>query len=234
MAILDGDDDILSGVNELASEVTGVGRLERGVGETLAGAVRGDEELENGEALAEIRGDRLLDDFARRFSHLAAHSGELFDLRAVTTSAGVDHHEHGVHVALALVVFECAEERVGNFLTGVGPNVLHLVLALAVGDDASAVLLLDLGNLAVGLFEEFGFFLRNHHVVDADGNASAGGRAEAEFLELVEGFDSGLLTAGFVATPDDVGELFLAANLVQESKRLRPNLVEDHATGGGF
>ena len=234
VAIVNRDDDILSGVDEFASEVTRVGGLERGIGETFAGAVRGDEELENSETLAEVRGDRLLDDFTRGFGHLAAHSGELFDLCAVTASAGVDHHEHRVHVALALVEFESAEERIGNLFTGVGPNVLHLVLALAVRDDASAVLLLDLGNFAISLVEEFGFLLRNHHVVDSDGNARAGGRAEAEFLELVEGFDGCLLATGFVAAPDNVGELLLAADLVEETEFLWPNLVEDHATRRGF
>ena len=115
-----------------------------------------------------------------------------------------------------------------------GPDVLHLVLALTVRDDAPAVLLLDLGDFAVGLVEEFGFLLRNHHVVDSDGNARAGGRAETEFLEPVESFNSGLLATDFVATPNDVGELFLAANLIEETEFLRPNLVEDHTARRGF
>ena len=63
-AILLVDDHVLRHVVELARHVAGVGRLQRGIGETLAGAVRRDEVFENGEALAEVRDNRALDDFA--------------------------------------------------------------------------------------------------------------------------------------------------------------------------
>ena len=42
-----GDDGVLRDVDETAGEVAGVRGLERGVGETLAGAVRRDEVLEH-------------------------------------------------------------------------------------------------------------------------------------------------------------------------------------------
>ena len=63
-AILGGDDHVLRRVNELAGQVAGVGCLERGVGKTLAGSVGGDEVLEHGETLTEIRENRSLDDLA--------------------------------------------------------------------------------------------------------------------------------------------------------------------------
>ena len=59
-----GDDGVLRDVDETTREVTGVRRLERGVREALTSAVRRDEVLENRETLAEVRGDRRLDDFA--------------------------------------------------------------------------------------------------------------------------------------------------------------------------
>ena len=74
------DDGVLRDVDEAAGEVPGVRRLERGVGETLAGAVRRDEVLEHRETLAEVRGDRRLDDLARRLRHQATHGGELTNL----------------------------------------------------------------------------------------------------------------------------------------------------------
>ena len=63
-AIFLRDDDVLCGVDQLAGQVAGVGRLQRGVGQALARAVGRDEILEDGEALAEVRGDRPLDDLA--------------------------------------------------------------------------------------------------------------------------------------------------------------------------
>jgi hypothetical protein len=56
-AILFGDDDVLGHVDELAGHVTRVRGLERGVGETLAGAVGGDEVLEHRETFAEVRNE---------------------------------------------------------------------------------------------------------------------------------------------------------------------------------
>ena len=75
-----GDDRVLRDVDEAAGEVTGVRRLERGVREALAGAVGRDEVLEHRETFAEVRGDRRLDDLARRLGHQAAHTGQLADL----------------------------------------------------------------------------------------------------------------------------------------------------------
>src|SRR6185312_16385189 len=79
-AVLAGDDDVLGHVGELARQVAGVGGLERGVGQTLAGAVRGREVLEHAETFAEVRLDRRLDDLAGRFRHQTTHAGELTNL----------------------------------------------------------------------------------------------------------------------------------------------------------
>ena len=88
-AILLGDRDVLRHVHETAGQVAGVGRLERGVGQTLPGAVGRDEVLEHREAFTEVRLDRALDDFADaagqlllRLGHQAAHAGQLPDLVA--------------------------------------------------------------------------------------------------------------------------------------------------------
>ena len=76
------DDHVLGDVDQTAREVAGVGGLERGVGQTLARAVRRDEVLQHRQAFAEVGGDRRLDDLARGLGHQAAHAGELADLLA--------------------------------------------------------------------------------------------------------------------------------------------------------
>ncbi len=58
------DDGVLRDVDQTAREVTRVRGLERGVGQTLARAVRRDEVLQHREPLAEVRGDGVLDDLA--------------------------------------------------------------------------------------------------------------------------------------------------------------------------
>jgi hypothetical protein len=72
-----------------------------------------------------------LDDFAGRFGHETTHSGKLFNLRAVAARSESTIRTR-VHVFAAVVIFQRAEERIGEFLTGMCPDVLHLILALAV------------------------------------------------------------------------------------------------------
>jgi hypothetical protein len=92
---------ILCDVHQAARQVTGVGRLQRRIGQTLTGAVRRDEVLQNVQAFAEVRGDRRLDDRAVRLGHQAAHAGQLANLRRRTARAGVGHHVDGVEGFLA-------------------------------------------------------------------------------------------------------------------------------------
>ena len=94
-------------VDEAAGEVTGVGRLEGGVGQTLTGTVGGDEVFEHGHAFLEVGEDGVLDDLCALgtcllgLGHEATHAGELGNLVGGATGTGVEHHEDGVE---ALVI----------------------------------------------------------------------------------------------------------------------------------
>ena len=138
------DDDVLRHVDETPRQVAGVRRLQRRVGQALAGAVRRDEVLQHGEAFTEVRRDRRLDDLARRLRHEAAHAGQLANLLFAAAGAGVRHDVDGVElVALAVRRLHPAEHLVGDPLRDVRPDGDDLVVALAVGDRAFEVLLLD-------------------------------------------------------------------------------------------
>ena len=228
------DDHVLGRVDELAGEVTGIRRLQRGIGQTLAGAVRGNEILKNAQALAEVRGDGPFDDFARGLRHQTAHTGELLHLLAIASRAGVHHQEDRVQFLAALVVFESAEHDVRDFVTGVGPDVDDLVVTLAIRDDALAILLLDGLDRLVSVLQLGLFFLRNDHVGNSDGNSRLGRFRESEFLQAIERFDRAVLSGDLIATPDDVAELLLARGLVEESELHRPDGVEDDTARGRF
>src|SRR5262249_49724983 len=101
-AIFHGHDDVLGDIGKLARQVTRVGRLQRGIGQALTGAVRAGEVLEHAEAFLEVGLDRRLDDLAGRLGHQAAHAGQLPDLLDAAASAGVSHQEDRVEVWLAL------------------------------------------------------------------------------------------------------------------------------------
>jgi len=53
-AVVLGDDHVLRHVHQAPRQVAGIGGLQGGVGQSLAGTVRGDEVLQDVEALAEV------------------------------------------------------------------------------------------------------------------------------------------------------------------------------------
>ena len=108
-AVVLGDDDVLGHVHQAAGQVAGVGGLERGVGQTLAGAVGGDEVLQHGQPFLEVPDDRALDDLADaagdlllRLGHETAHAGQLADLLLGAARARVGHHEDRVETVPVL------------------------------------------------------------------------------------------------------------------------------------
>ena len=150
-----GDDAVLRHVDQTPRQVARVRGLQRGVGETLAGAVGRVEVLEHRQAFLEVRDDRGLDDLARRLGHQAAHAGELLHLRRRTARAGVRHHVDRVDLLVAALVVLLGRPRFRSIISSaicVGalrPGVDHLVVLLALGDQAVVVLLLELlGELA--------------------------------------------------------------------------------------
>ena len=150
------DDAVLRHVDETARQVAGVGRLQRRVGQALAGAVRRVEVLENGEAFLEVRDDRRLDDLARRLGHQAAHAGKLAHLGRRAAGARMAHHVDRVHRLLAAGIVELDRLDAGHHLVGdlfraLRPGVDDLVVLLALGDQAVIVLLLVLLGERLGV-----------------------------------------------------------------------------------
>jgi len=159
-AVVHRHDHVLGHVGEFAREVSRVGRLEGGVGETLAGTVRRAEVLENRQPFAEVRLDRRLDDLARRLRHQATHAGELTDLLHTTSGTGMGHQVDRIDVAgtasrLGIrVLLEFRHHLLGNLLTGVRPGVEHRVVSLAVGDHTLLVPLEDLHHFLLGVADD--------------------------------------------------------------------------------
>ena len=186
-AIVLADDHVLRHVHQAAGQVAGIGRLQRGIGQTLAGAVRRDEVLQHVEAFAEVGRDRGFDDLARGLGHQAAHTGKLADLLFRTARAGVGHDVNRVEVAAgAVVLFHGLEHLIGDLFGDLGPDFDDLVVAFAVGDGAVLILAFDLDHFLFGVAHQAGLLAGDDHVVDADRDAGAGRVEEAERLHLVQ------------------------------------------------
>ena len=140
-AVLFAGDDVLGDVDEAPGQVARVGGSEGRVREALAGAVGGDEVLEDGHALAEVAPHGDVDDPARRVGHEAAHRAELADVALVPAGAGVGHHP------------ERRRPRAGppssrpRAVGGPLPELDDLLVALVLGDEAALELLVDVADL---------------------------------------------------------------------------------------
>src|SRR5919204_191921 len=238
-AIVLGDDGVLRHVHQAPGQVAGVGRLESRVGEALAGAVRGDEVLQHGEALAEVRRDGGLDDLAGRLGHQAAHAGQLADLLRGASGARIGHDEDRVEGGLLLLLAvllhrlgaDLAHHLAGHLLGDLRPDVDHLVVAFAVGDEALEVLVLDLGHFLLRALQHLLLLGRDDHVLDGDGDARLGGVAVAEAAQPVGEQHGFLLAAEAVADVDQVPQRLLVHHLVDGAEGDPPgqDVREQHA-----
>ncbi len=163
-----------------------------------------DKIFEHTQPFAEVGSNWPLDNFARRFCHQTAHPGELLYLLAVAPGAGVLHQVHRVKFLTALVVLKGPEHHVGNFFTGLGPDVDDLVVALAIGNDTAAVLLLHQRDLLVSLVQLRLLFIRDNHIGNADRYPRLGGPIKPEFLQPIQSFDGLLLSGNLIGAPDDI------------------------------
>ncbi len=220
--------EILSHVDESAGQVARVGGLERRVRKPLSRTVRGDEVLEHIQSLAEVRGNRRLDDGTIGFGHQPTHAGQLPDLRRGTSSAGVGHHVNGIErllrglLALAvddLLVAELVHHRLGDLIPGPPPDVDDLVVPLALGHETGRVLTLDLLNFLFRLVDDGRLLSRNEQVVDANRKARARRVAEARVHQLVGENYRLADPAATESLVDEPRDLLLLEGLVDDRKR---------------
>src|SRR5215469_7779285 len=114
------------------------------------------------------------------------------------------------------------------------PNIDYLIVTLAISDNAATVLLVHLFDLFVSVLKLRLFPFWNDHILDSNGDTGAGSFVESEFLELVQRRDRYRWTCTLITTPNDLAKLFLACWLIEETKFLRPDLIENDATGSRF
>ena len=98
---------------------------------------------------------------------------------------------------------------VGHPLGAVRPDVDHLVVLLALGDQAVEILLLVLLHLLLRFGDQLVLGLRDDQVVLAEGDAGLAGVGEAQAHHAVGEDHRLLLTAMAIDHVDDVGDLLL-------------------------
>ena len=242
-AIVLRDDAVLRHVDQTAGQVARVRGLQRGVREALAGAVGRVEVFEHRQTFLEVGNDRRFDDLTRRLGHQAAHAGELAHLRRRTARTGMRHHVDRVDVGVGalrrlLGRGDFLHHLLGDFFRRLRPGVDHLVVLLAMGDQAVVVLLLEVLRQRTGGVDDLPLGVRNDHVVLAERNAGLERVVEAERHDAVAEDHRLLLTAVTVDLVDDAGNFALGHQLVDDVvrnlRRARQQVAEHDAAGGGL
>ena len=213
------DDHVLGDVDQTPGQVARVGGPQGRVGETLSGAVGGDEVLEHGQALHEVGLDRALDDFALRVGHQAAHARQLADLLEGAARTRVGHHEDRVERV------EVLDHRLGDLVGGRVPLLDDRLVALLLGDQAVVVLAGDVADQLVELVEDLLLLGRNDDVVLGDRDPRLGRVLEAQVLECVEHQRDRRRAVGLHERVDQPRRVALLHRLVDEGVLRRVELV---------
>ena len=81
----------MSDIEETTRQISCARRVEGGVGEAFARAVRRGEVFDRGEAFFQRRHDREFNDLSARVRNESFHAGHLMQLHGATASTGRDH-----------------------------------------------------------------------------------------------------------------------------------------------
>ena len=171
-----------------------------------------DEVLEHGQALPEVGRNGSLDDHPRRLGHQPPHAPQLANLLGAATGPGVRHHEDRVEAAPLGVAGgrpELLHHLVGDLLAYVGPDVDHLVVAFAVGNQPIGILPLNFRDFFLRFPDQLALLRGNEHVIHADGDPCPRRVSEAEILDTVQHDDRFTVTGLAVADVDQLRQLLL-------------------------
>ena len=207
LGFLLGDDDLLGHVHQAAGQVTGVGGAQGGVGEPLAGPVGGHKILQHRHPLPEVGPDGPGEDFPPVVGHQAADARDLTHLHDVAPGPGVHHHMNGVELLGA----QGGLHFLGYGIGGFAPQLQQFLIPFPFRDDPLLVLLLHLLGFLLGLVEDVLLVGGGDHVVQAHGEAGAGGIGETQLLDSVQR----MLHHRLVVTIHDLGYQILDVALQQ-------------------
>src|SRR5665648_1175424 len=159
---------ILSNINQTAWQVTGVSRLKCGIGKCFSGSMRRDKEFKHVHTFTQVGLDRNLNSFTGCISHVAAHTGELFDLVDISTCTGIGHHLD--RVVFTEVLLEFFSNRIG----GIRPNGNNCLVTALFIQHTALVHAVDVFNLVLSFMNHALFNFRNDHIFDTNGYTAAG------------------------------------------------------------
>ena len=237
-AVLLGDNDIVGHVDQTTGQITSVGGLQSGIGQTLTGTVRGDEVFQHGQTFLEVGKNRVFNDFGaartslHRLGHQASHAAQLRHLSLGTTSTRVKHHIHRVE---ALVVArQHLHHLLGEFGIDIGPKVNDLVVSFVRSHEAHLLIFTNLRGLGIGIADKVTLHLRHKHVAEIERQTALVSLIVTHILDVVKELGRHGCTFPTHHVADDATQRLLRQQFIDEAEIVRHNLVEEDAAHGGF
>ena len=209
-AVFLSDNHIMRHINQTTCQITGIGRLHGGVGQTLTGTVGGDEVLQHRHSFLEVREDGVFNRTASfstgflRLGHQTAHTSQLLDLVLRTTGARIEHHIDGVESLVGLG--HLLQQHLAQLVVHMRPSVDNLIVTLVVGDEAHVIVVSDGLDFVVSLLDKFLLLLRNDDVIEVERKTGLVSHAITQVLDTIEELASFCETYVIDNLGDDVTE----------------------------
>ena len=233
------DDKFLRYVDHSSGQVTGVRCTKRCIRQTLAGAVRRHEVLQNVQTFTEVGLDGQLDRASRRIRHQSAHACQLLDLLVAASGSGVSHHEDVV------VLIKTSEQQVSELVISLCPCINDSSVSLLFCHQASDEVSGDHVYCSLRFFEHFLLLRRNGDVGNGNRHSRNCGILvshsldQVKYLSGLEGavsIDDGLkdLLEVFLLDQEiDLGkQVILRLCAVHKSEVLRNDLIKEKSSEG--
>ncbi len=191
-----------------------------------------DEVLQHRKALLEVREDRVLDDLLTaldtrflRLGHKTTHTRELTNLLLRTAGTRVEHHVYGVEAVL--IAFQGRDNRVGQLVIDIRPDIDYLVITLVVRDKTHVVVAYHGIGRGIALVDELLLLPGDDHSIEVERQTALECHAVTHVLDIVEE-RSHLVGTGLLHDHgDDVAQRALRKHLVDISHLLGYDLIEE-------
>ena len=172
--------NILRYVYQTTCQITGVGCLQRCIGQTFTRTVRGNEVFQYGQTFTEVCLDRQFDDTAVRGCHQTTHTCQLFDLSVGTTGTGVCHH-------INVVIFpQTCQQCCRNLIIGNVPCLDNLLVTFLIRHQTTSEFLCNHINLGFCFLQIFCLLLRNFHIGNGYGHCRSCGEFVTQRFDFIQ------------------------------------------------
>ena len=198
--------------------------------------MRGREIFQYRQAFAEVRLNRRFDDLAVRLTHQTSHTSQLANLFFTTTSTGICHQEHRIHIAgsTTVILFHGIHHLGRDRFTSVRPGIQNLVVTFLIGNHSTLVVLAVFQHFFLGGGNNLFLGFRCHQVIGGKRQSTTRRLAETQLVHIIQQGDRFTSTQSLVTIGNDCRQATAFHWVVIEVHPVGQDHVEHDTTVSGF